>query len=237
MANAHSRRTLVTGANRGLGLEFVRQLLARGDTVLAACRKPDQADTLNGLVGDYPDRLQVLALDVTDPAHFPAFALETAKRLPALDCLINNAGVLPAGERFGQLREAALASAFATNCAGPLLLTQSLAPLLAKGVEPRVLNISSVLGSIASTTACYSPSYAISKAALNMAGRLMGHALAEQRIRSANIHPGWVHTDMGGGQAPLEATESVRAMLDTLARLPAEAHGIYVDRLGQPMPW
>jgi NAD(P)-dependent dehydrogenase (short-subunit alcohol dehydrogenase family) len=231
------RRVLVTGANRGLGLEFVRQLLARGDTVLAACRHPERAEALAALMATNGERLQVLALDVTDTAHFPAFALETTKRMPALDCLINNAGVLPTGERFGQLHETALTSAFATNCAGPLLLTQALAPLLARGIEPRVLNISSELGSIATTSACYSPSYAISKAALNMAGRLMGHALAEQHIRSANMHPGWVHTDMGGGQAPLEPAESVRAMLATLDRLPADAHGVFVDRLGQPMPW
>jgi NAD(P)-dependent dehydrogenase (short-subunit alcohol dehydrogenase family) len=237
MQTLPTRRVLVTGANRGLGLEFVRQLLARGDIVLAACREPERAEALAALMSTHPEKLQVLALDVTDPAHFPAFALETAKRTPALDCLINNAGMLPTGERFGELHQPALAAAFATNCAGPLLLTQALAPLLAKGTEPRVLNISSVLGSIASTTACYSPSYAISKAALNMAGRLMGHALAEQHIRTVNMHPGWVHTDMGGGQAPLEPAESVRAMLDTLDRLPADAHGVFVDRLGEPMPW
>jgi len=227
----------VTGVNRGLGLEFVRQLLARGDSVLAACRHPDQADALVALSGQFADRLQLLTLDVTDSGHFPAFALDVVKRVPALDVLINNAGMLPSGERFGQLRAESLTETFVTNCQGPMLLTQALAPLLAKGVEPRVLNISSILGSIASTNACYSPSYSISKAALNMAARLIGHALAEQKIRSVNLHPGWVHTDMGGGQAPLAPADSVRAMLDTLDRLPADANGLFLDRFGEPLPW
>ena len=237
MNTPHGRRTLVTGAGRGLGLEFVRQLLARGDSVFAGVRHPGQGQALQQLARAHPDQLRVLALDVADSDSFPAVHAALAAQTPALDLLINNAGVLASGERFGQLDAATLLQAFRTNAAGPLLLTQALAPLLRRGQHPQVLNLSSTLGSIAQTAAFYTPSYAISKAALNMAGVLLAHALAEDGVRVLNLHPGWVRTQMGGDGATLDKDAAVRSILATLDKLPAQATGVFVDRHGEPMPW
>jgi NAD(P)-dependent dehydrogenase (short-subunit alcohol dehydrogenase family) len=232
-----SRRTLVTGASRGIGLEFVRQLLQRGDFVLATARHPERAKELGSLAQVHPERLQLLTLDVTDTESFSAVQAAVAERVPALDLLINNAGVLPGGERFGQLQAQNLLEAFRTNAMGPLLLTQALRPLLQQGHHPLVLNLSSILGSIAQTESFYTPSYAISKAALNMAGVLLGQVMAKSGVRVVNLHPGWVRTDMGGDGASLEKDAAVKAILATIEELPADANGIFVDRFGDELPW
>src|SRR5690606_7334868 len=157
--------SLVTGANRGLGLEFIRQLLARGDHAIAACRQPGRAAALNALAGEHPGRLHLLPLDVADARSRAAFAAELPLVLGGdgrIDLLLNNAGVLHSGERFGKLDETNLEHSFRVNAMGPLLLTQALAPLLAEGA--RVANLSSRLGSMALTERFGTPTYAISKA-------------------------------------------------------------------------
>ncbi|KFN44186.1 SDR family oxidoreductase [Arenimonas oryziterrae] len=231
------RRVLVTGAGRGLGLAFVRALLARGDQVLATCREPTANTALRDLLPAHPDRLHLLALDVNDSARFSAFAADVGAHVEALDLLINNAGVLPTGERFGQLRAETLEATLRTNTVAPLLLAQALAPALARGRRPCVANLSTELGSIASTRQFHSPSYAISKAALNMAGVLLGAALAADGVRVVNLHPGWVRTQMGGPNAALDPEHAVHDLLQTLDRLPADCHGAFLDRHGQPLPW
>src|SRR5690606_620425 len=150
----------VTGANRGLGLEFTRQLLAAGHRVVAACRQPGRATALNALAGEHPGRLHVLPLDLAAPKSHA----ELARELPLvlgddgrLDLLLNNAGVLHSGERFGRLEAAGFEDSFRTNALGPLLLVQALASRLADGA--RVANLSSELGSIGSTTRFGTPSY------------------------------------------------------------------------------
>ena len=116
------RRTVVTGANRGLGLEFVRQLLARGDHVIAACRHPGKATALNQLAGEHPGRLHVLPLDVADEKSRTAFAHELPLVTDGVDLLINNAGVLHSGERWGNVSAANLEDSLRTNAIGPFLL-------------------------------------------------------------------------------------------------------------------
>jgi NAD(P)-dependent dehydrogenase (short-subunit alcohol dehydrogenase family) len=236
-ASPAPRRVLVTGASRGLGLEFVRQLLARGDAVLAACRRPADATALAALAAAHPDRLAVRALELTDPASRAALLDGVAVGWGAIDVLINNAGVLASGERFGQLDAATFRTAFETNTLAPLLFAEAATPLLAKGRAPVVAWLSSVLGSIASTQSFYTPSYAVSKVALNMAARLAAIPLAEQGIRSVALHPGWVKTDMGGPAAPLEAPESVSGMLRVIDTLPADARGDLIDYSGETLPW
>ena len=234
---AQAGRALVTGAGRGLGLEFVRQLLERGDSVVATARQPERAYELQALAAANSSQLQVLALDMSDSDSFPAFQAALAARIPALDLLINNAGILASGERFGHLRAQPLFDAFRTNTVGPLLLTQALSPLLQLGSNALVLNLSSALGSMTRSEGFHTPSYAISKAALNMAGVLLNHALAEHRIRVLNLHPGWVRTEMGGEGAQLDKDDAVRSILSTLDKLPATATGVFVDRHGEPLPW
>ena len=237
--NARSaRRCLVTGANRGLGLEFARQLLDRGDRVIATCRQPGRANALNQLAGEYPGRVHVLPLDVAEPKSRAELVRELPLVLGAdarLDLLLNNAGVLHSGERFGKVDAATLDDSLRTNASGPFLLTQALAPLLADGAT--VANLSSELGSIAGKDAFRTPSYSISKAALNMATALLARALAERRIVVLALHPGWVQTDMGGDGAEVPPQDAAAALLRVIERADAGDSGRFLDRHGMPMAW
>jgi NAD(P)-dependent dehydrogenase (short-subunit alcohol dehydrogenase family) len=233
-----SRHTLVTGANRGLGLELVRQLLARGDRVVATCRHPGKATALNPLAGEHPGRLHVLPLDVADPKSIAELVRELALLDGGdgpLDLLVNNAGVLHSGERFGNVGAANLDDSFRTNARGPFLLTQALAPSLADGAK--VANISSQLGSIAALGGFGTPSYAISKAAQNMATALLAQALAERGIMVIALHPGWVQTDMGGTGAQVTPAQSVAGLLAVIDGATLADTGRFLDHHGQPMPW
>ncbi|MDQ3495274.1 MAG: SDR family oxidoreductase [Pseudomonadota bacterium] len=238
-----SRQALVTGANRGIGLEFVRQLLARGDRVVATCREPGKAAVLNTLAGEHPGRLHVLPLDVAEPkAH-----AQLARELPlvlgevgdrgegTLDLLVNNAGVLHSGERFGALGAAHLEHSFRVNAMGPLLLSQALAPLLADGA--RIANLSSQLGSIGNLGRFGTPSYNISKAAQNMATGLLAKALSERDIVVLALHPGWVQTQMGGEDAEITPGEAVAGLLETIDAATASMGGGFFDWQGERMPW
>ncbi|MBJ6982073.1 MULTISPECIES: SDR family oxidoreductase [unclassified Luteimonas] len=229
---------LITGANRGLGLELTRQLLARGDRVVATCRQPGKAGTLNALAGAHPGHLHVLPLDVADGRSRARLAHELPLVLGddgRIDLLINNAGVLHSGERFGHLDQAQLEDSLRINALGPLLVTEALAPLLADGA--RVANLSSQLGSIAGTARFGTPGYAIGKAAQNMATRLLAQALAERGIVVAAFHPGWVQTDMGGAQATEPVDAAASGLLDVIAGLSPAASGSFLDWRGETMAW
>ena len=231
------QRVLVSGANRGLGLEFTRQLLARGDRVIAACRHPGKAPALTELAGAHPGHLHVLPLDLDKERSIAELAREAGAVTDALDVLINNAGVLVSGERFGELGGKALVETFTSNVVGPLLLTQALCPLLQKGKNAKVMNISSRLGSIGASSGFGTPSYAISKAALNMATRQLSAALAPAHVTVFCASPGWVRTDMGGSAATLSPQDSVTALLRRLdAVTPADA-GRFLDFDGGDIPW
>lgn len=232
----HPRRVLVTGASRGLGLEFVRQFLAGGDAVVATCRQPDAADALAALAAAHPGRLEVRALDV-DAAASRAALHDALAAGGGLDLLVNNAGVLTRDERLGALDPAAFRQAFETNALAPLLLTEALLPLLRAGRSPTVAFLSSQLGSIARTDSFYTPSYAMAKAALNMAGALLARPLHEAGIASVLLHPGWVRTAMGGPQAPLEAPEAVAGMRAVIDALPRDGVARFLDYRGDPLPW
>lgn len=229
---------LVTGANRGLGLALVRALLDRGDHVVAACRQPGKATELNRLAGEHPGRLHVLPLDVAQPrAH-----AEVARELPLvlgdagrLDVLVNNAGVLHSGERFGSVSAENLEDSLRTNAMAPFLLTQALAPLLTDGAK--VANISSQLGSIANATRFGTPTYNIGKAAQNMATRLLAHALHERGIVVLALHPGWVQTDMGGKEAQVTPEDSAQGLLQVIDGATLRDSGRFLDWRGDSLPW
>jgi NAD(P)-dependent dehydrogenase (short-subunit alcohol dehydrogenase family) len=230
-----SQHCLVTGANRGIGLALVRRLLARGDRVVATCRHPGKASALNTLAGEYPGRLHVLPLDVANAKSRAELVRELPLVCAHIDLLINNAGVLHSGERFGELTDANLDDSFHINAAGPLLLTQTLAPMLSNGAT--VANISSTLGSIANTTRFGTPSYNISKAAQNMATVLLAHAMRDRGIKVVALHPGWVQTDMGGDGAQITVEESVAGLLRVVDGLGPGDSGGFLDWQGSPMPW
>ena len=228
---------IVTGANRGLGLEFTRRLLGRGGHVLAGCREPGRATALNGLTGEHPGRLHVLPLDVADARSRAAFAAELPLVLDGrrVDLLVNNAGVLHSGERFGTLEAAGLEHSFRVNAVGPLLLVQALAPLLADGA--RIANISSRLGSMGLTTRFGTPGYALSKAALNMATVQLAHALADRGIVVAAFSPGWVRTDMGGSDADTSPEEAVDGVLRGIDALGESDSGRFIGTDGKTIAW
>lgn len=233
-----ARHCLVTGANRGLGLELVRQLLARGDRVVATCRQPGKATDLNALAGDHPGRLHVLPLDVADPRAITALQRDLllldgdGERL---DLLVNCAGVLHSGERFGSVVAANLEDSFRTNAMGPFLLTQTLAPRLADGAC--VANVSSQLGSIGSLVRFGTPSYNISKAAQNMATALLAAALQPRDIVVVALHPGWVQTAMGGASATVPAEQSAQGLLRVIGGLTRADSGHFFDWRGKPIAW
>lgn len=228
---------LITGANRGLGLEFVRQLLARGDRVVAACRHTARASELNQFSGEHPGRLKVLPLDIAEPRSIAELVREVGMLELEIDVLVNNAGVLTSGEEFGSVEAKSLSQAFVTNAQGPFLLTQALASRLAD--KAKVVAISSGLGSIERTKRFGTPSYNISKAALNMAVRLLGHALADREIAVLALSPGWVKTDMGGENADLDVAQSVGNMLKLIDALQfnADAVGQFRGNGGDVLPW
>jgi NAD(P)-dependent dehydrogenase (short-subunit alcohol dehydrogenase family) len=231
------RHCLVTGANRGLGLEFARQRLARGDHVVATARHPGRATALNALAGEHPGRLHVLPLDVASDKS----RQELANELPlvlgdaALDLLVNNAGVLHSGERWGHVDAAILEDSLRTNAMGAFLLTQAVAPRLRDGGT--VANLSSGMGSIADVSEFRSPSYCISKAALDMATVQLAKALASRHITVVALCPGWVRTDMGGASAPLTPTEAVTGLLSVIEGLAFADSGRFLDWQGRTMPW
>jgi len=237
------RHCLITGANRGIGLEFTRQLLVRGAHVIATCRHPGKATALNALAGEYPGRLNVLPLDVGDAKsraglvrELPLVLGEDETGQPGkLDLLLNNAGVLHSSERFGHVEAATLDDSLRTNALGPFLLAQSLTPHLADGA--RIGNLSSVMGSIAGRGEFRSPSYCVSKAAQNMLSVQLAHALAPHGIVVLALHPGWVQTDMGGGSATVAIPDSVRGLLNVIDGATPAQSGSFLDWRGDAIPW
>ena len=232
------RNVLISGANRGIGLEFARQLLARGDHVIAACRHPGKATALNALAGEHPGRLHLLPLDVAEAKSRASLVHDLPLVLGEegrIDLLVNNAGVLHSGERFGHIEQAILEDSLRTNAVGPFLLAQALAPLLADG--SRIANISSQLGSIGNTTRFGTPSYDISKAAQNMASVLLARALEERGIVVLALHPGWVQTEMGGANAQVAPADAVIGLLQVIDAATSAQSGSFLDWRGQSLPW
>ena len=230
-----ARHALVTGANRGIGLECVRQLLGRGDRVVATCRHPGKANALNTLTGEYPGRLRVLPLDVGIEKSRAELVRELPLVCERLDLLVNNAGVLHSGERFGQLSQALLEDSLRVNALGPLLLTEALAPVLADGAH--VANISSMMSSLATRNEFRSPGYCMSKAAQNMATVQLAHALRPRGIVVLALCPGWVQTDMGGDGAQITASQSVEGLLRVIDGAGIDDSGRFIDWRGESMAW
>ncbi len=231
------KRIFLTGANRGLGLEFARQLVARGDWVFATCRRPEEATALQSLQQQYPERLQIAPLDISDDGSIHQAAETVRRHTQALDVLLNNAGVLYRDEQLGNLQREPLLHAFSVNAVGPLLLTQALLPLLRQGQRPVVFNLSTQMGSLTRKTYGGYYSYSASKAALNMFGRALAADLRDEGVIVVLVHPGWVRTDMGGPGAPLDAPTSVQGMLRLLDQLTLEDSGRFFTWEGKEHPW
>jgi NAD(P)-dependent dehydrogenase (short-subunit alcohol dehydrogenase family) len=179
--------------------------------------------------------LHVLPVDLADPRTIAELSREVGALDLDIELLVNNAGVLVEHERFGAIEPKSLRESVAVNAEGAFLLTQALNPHLADGAK--VVNLSSTLGSIASTSSLYSPSYAMSKAALNMATRLLSIALAERAVVVVSISPGWVKTDMGGAGATLTPEASIASMLRVIDHLQRSDSGRFLSQKGESIPW
>ncbi|QOJ01593.1 MAG: SDR family oxidoreductase [Phycisphaeraceae bacterium] len=223
---------LITGATRGIGLELARQLRGLGRRVVATARDPGRAAELAQAGAT------IVALEAADPgsiASFPSRLADAGVR--AVDVLINNAGVNAEGCSWGAVTAPEFLRVLNVNTVAPVLVTQALLPLLRAGHAKLVVNISSILGSIAQNSGASNIPYCASKAALNQASVSMAHALKPHGVRVVAIHPGWVRTDMGGQNAPLEPAQSAASILATLDRLSPDDTACFLNYDGTPIPW
>ena len=228
---------LITGSNRGLGLEWVRQYAAAGWTVHATCRYPERAAALRELASAHPS-VHVHRLDVTRPEHIAAVAAALAET--PIDVLVNNAGVY--FERWGRdalgaIDYGAWEETFRVNTLGPVRVTEALVEQVAASERRLVVAISSHMGSITDITQPRDYAYRSSKAALNAAMRGLAHELAARSTGVLILHPGWVRTRMGGDQAPITPEESVAGMRRLVERFTPAWSGQFFRYDGVPMPW
>jgi NAD(P)-dependent dehydrogenase (short-subunit alcohol dehydrogenase family) len=227
---------LITGANRGLGLEFARQYLGDGWQVYAACRNPASASELRRLAGNSDDKLQILAMDVTDTASIQAAATELDGQ--AIDLLLNNAGIIgPRGQTIGNIDYDAWAEVLAVNTMGPMRVSEGFVEHVARSDRKLIVTLTSGMGSIADNSSGGSIVYRSSKAAVNMVMRSLAIDLAPRGITCAVVNPGWVRTDMGGPNATLEPSESISALRRLIAILGPEQSGKFFNHTGREYPW
>ncbi len=227
---------LVTGANRGLGLEFARQYAADGWKVHAACRDPDAAQELGRLAAESGGAIRVLALEVTDVASVRAAAQSLAGE--AIDVLINNAGVgSPKKQRLGSIDYSAWARVLDVNTLGPMRVVEAFLDSVAKGSDRKIVTLTSAMGSIADNGSGGSYAYRSSKAAVNIVVKSLSVDLAPRGITCVVVHPGWVRTDMGGPDGKLTPAESVTALRRLIAGLRPEDTGRFFNYDGKPYPW
>lgn len=230
------KTVVITGCGRGLGLEFVRHLLARGDRVYAGARRPESSGELMELAQARPDLLTVLPLDVTNASHRANLAATLNGK--SVDLLINNAGVYgPTPDTLGRTDEDAWLETFRVNTVAPRQIVETLLPNLRTGTRPCIALLSSKMGSIADNGSGGVYIYRSSKAALNAVGVSMARDLADQGILTLILHPGWVLTDMGGPNAEITVTESVTSMLKTLDHASEADNGRFIDIDGSTIPW
>ena len=225
---------LITGANRGIGLALTGELLKAGHEVLAATRKPEKARDLWKLREEHGASLEVLQMDVTSDESIEAEALNVGATKRGLDVLVNNAAVFPeeGDESIFDMKIEHFREAFETNVLGVIRVTRAFVPLLEKGTNPRIVNISSGAGSVSAKDdyRCYA--YAASKAALNMVTRGLAAEFRPRGICVVAMTPGWVKTDMGGPNAPLRPEESARAIARTITTLTMEKTSLFLERTG-----
>ncbi|THD80999.1 MAG: SDR family oxidoreductase [Phenylobacterium sp.] len=226
---------LVTGANRGIGLEFVRQYAGEGAEVLACCRDPAGAGELAALAAARGGRVRVLALDVADAGSIAA--LKAALDGQAIDILVNNAGISgPRRQSADEIDGEGWLETFRVNTLAPVLVAQALHANLKAGTEKKLAAITSQLGSIAGNSGGRY-AYRSSKAALNDVMRGLSRDWAGEGILVGIYHPGWVQTDMGGAGAPVTPAQSVRGLRQRIAELTPAISGAFRDYAGAPLPW
>jgi len=233
-------KALITGTNRGIGMEFVQQLITRDVHVFAACRNPSKASQLLKLQEDFPQQITIIKLDVTSDESLANSYKLVSSKTNNLDLLINNAAVSQGEQKFGTFESSKIKSVLEVNTVAPLLVIQQFAQLLKKGKQPKIVNISSGLGSLSRAINPSNPRtsiYSSSKAALNMSTIHMAHELVDNKIVVVSISPGWVRTDMGGSDADIDTNESVDGMLQVIDSLQLQDTGNFYDYTGKTIEW
>lgn len=237
---------LITGANKGLGFEMARQLGQAGVTVIIAARDPGRGEAAAAKLRAEGVDARFLKLDVLLPEDHRAAAAFLDQTFGRLDILINTAGVLPeglGGSKASATPPEVLRTTFETNFFAPIALTQALLPLIRKSVAGRIVNMSSILGSLALHADPASPiydfkalAYDSSKAALNSFTIHLAHELKGTNIKVNSAHPGWVKTDMGTDAAPMEIPDGAKTGV-ALALLGDDGPTGGYFHLGKPIPW
>ncbi len=212
---------VITGGNRGIGFAITKKLLELGENVTVGARKKPEVNSEN---------LRYIYLDVTDETSISNFSKEVDK----VDILINNAGVL-IRDRFPNVTEENLTTTLKVNTYAPLFLVQELYKAGKFNSDAKILNISSILGSVSNTSGTTSLSYSVSKAGLNMITKVISHYLKNYVILS--IHPGWVKTDMGGENAPVFPEESADGIIKIALSSTLENTGKFLDYTGKELEW
>ena len=223
---------LITGANRGLGLEFTRQYAADDWRVFAACRDPAGARDLAAVEGD----VSAETLDVDDGPQVAVLANKLSGQ--PIDVLINNAGIYgPKDVTRDTVDYDAWGQVFRTNAMSPLAVSAAFAANVAQGGQKKIITLSSIMGSIAENDSSGDFIYRSSKAAVNAVMKSLAGDLKSEGITVVVLHPGWVRTDMGGPDASIEAPESVTGMRAVIAGLKESDSGRFLNYDGTEIPW
>jgi NAD(P)-dependent dehydrogenase (short-subunit alcohol dehydrogenase family) len=217
--------TVITGANRGIGLELTRQLSERGDTVVGVCRKSSPA--LQELGVKVIDGIDVTSSESTD-----TLAEELAST--RIDLLVNNAGIL-SRESLGDLDFDRIRTQFEVNSLGPLRVSAALLPMMGPG--SKIAIITSRMGSIDDNTSGGRYGYRMSKVAVNMAGKSLAHDLKDRGVAVGILHPGFVRTDMTGGEGLIDAPESAQGLIARIDELDLDNSGSFWHCNGELLPW
>jgi NAD(P)-dependent dehydrogenase (short-subunit alcohol dehydrogenase family) len=226
---ANAETVLITGANRGIGLELARQYAADGWQVIGTARRPDAAKDLEAL------DVQIVQLDVADQASVDRMSEELNDQ--AIDVLINNAGILSTMRSISEIDFEVFNQVLAVNTVGPIRVTQALLPNLRAGKMKKIINTSSIAGSISRRTRGGPYGYSESKAALNMFTRSLAAELKPEGFICIVIHPGWVQTDMGGANARVTVADSASGIRNVIANLTTEGSGEFWTFEGEQLPW
>jgi NAD(P)-dependent dehydrogenase (short-subunit alcohol dehydrogenase family) len=228
---------LITGASRGLGLEFVRQYGSDGWEVIACARAPERASSLKSIAAESDGRVALHALDVTEHSAIDALAKKLDGR--AIDVLINCAGAMGGrGSSFGASDYAEWDALFRLNTFAPMKMAEAFVTHVARSEQKKIVSLSTLMASMARNTLGGFYAYRASKAALNALTVSMALDLGRRHgIVAAVIHPGWVRTDMGGPRAEIDAPTSVTGMRSVIAGLTRERAGRFWSYDGSELPW
>ena len=237
---------LITGANRGVGFELLCKLVGKTNIMFATCRSPQEATELQNMAKQHAN-ITVLELDVTREDTISAAVNVIAETVgeKGLNCLINNAGQITRGS-LAESTADDLRRLYEVNVIGPAMVAKECLPLLRKAAcsgedmcvsRAAVLNISSIMGSIASTSSSGHLPYRMSKAALNMFTKSLSIELKSDGILVASIHPGWVQTDMGGPRAAVTVDESASSIIDLVSTFTEKHNGGLYGWNGENIPW